>query len=86
QRWPLRQLLLEKLLPLARRELQVLNLDVADVAAYLDLIAARVESGCTGADWQRRFLERNGPDLEALTLAYLERQQSGKPVHEWACS
>jgi len=83
RRWPLRQLLLEELLPLARRALQTLSLDAADVTEYLDLIAARAESGRTGADWQQRFLERNGPDLEALTLAYLERQQSGKPVHEW---
>lgn len=86
QRGSLRQLLLEELLPLARRELRILNLDAADVAEYLDLIAARIKSGRTGADWQQRFLEQNGPDLEALTLAYLEQQQSGKPVHEWVCS
>ncbi|MCP5195617.1 MAG: glutamate--cysteine ligase [Gammaproteobacteria bacterium] len=79
----LRQLVLEELLPLARRALRTLSLDAADVAAYLDLITARVESGRTGADWQRRFLKRNGSDLAALTLAYLERQKSGKPVHEW---
>ena len=84
QRGSLRDLLLKELLPLARRELQALDLDAADVAQYLDLIAARVASGRTGADWQQRFLARNGPDLEALTLAYLERQQSGKPAHEWS--
>ncbi|MDG4597700.1 MAG: glutamate--cysteine ligase [Candidatus Contendobacter sp.] len=82
---PLRRLLLEELLPLARRGLRALDIHPADIAEYLDLITARVESGRTGADWQRRFLARHGPDLNALTLAYLERQQSGQPVHEWPC-
>jgi len=85
RRLPLRQLVLEELLPMARRGLEALELDAADVTLYLDVIAARVVSGRTGADWQRRFLARHGPDLTALTLAYLDRQRSGRPVHEWAC-
>jgi len=79
----LRQWVLEELLPLARRELLALAMDAADVTDYLEVIAARVASGRTGADWQRRFLSRHGPDWAALTLAYLERQQGGTPVHEW---
>ena len=62
----------------AWRELQDANL-------RLSQIAARVESGRTGADWQRRFLARHGSDLAALTLAYIEQQQGGRPVHEWPC-
>jgi hypothetical protein len=85
QRSPLRQLLLEALLPLARRGLRALEIDPADVTDYLDLIAARAESGRTGADWQRHFLARHGPDLAVLTLAYMEQQQGGQPVHEWPC-
>jgi len=85
RRLPLRQLLLEELLPLARRGLLALEIDAADAAEYLDIIAARVESGRTGADWQRRFLARHGSDLSELTLAYLERQRGGQPVHEWGC-
>jgi len=85
QRLPLRRLLLEELLPLARRGLRTLDVHAADVADYLDLIAARVESGRTGADWQQRFLARHGQDLATLTLAYMEQQQRGQPVHEWAC-
>lgn len=83
RRGPLQQLVLDELLPLARRELLALTMDAADVTDYLDLIAARAASGRTGADWQRRFLRHHGPDLAALTLAYLERQQGGTPVHEW---
>ena len=84
QRLPLQQLVLEELLPLARRELLALEMGAADVTDYLDIIAARAASGRTGADWQRRFVRRHGPAWAALTLAYLERQRSGKPVHEWA--
>ena len=83
RRLPMRQLLLEELLPLARRGLVALEIDGADITDYLGLITARVDSGCTGADWQRRFLARHGSDLTALTLAYMEQQQSGKPVAEW---
>ena len=55
RRLPLRRLLLEELLPLARRGLRNLELDAADVTEYLDIIAARIESGRTGADWQQRL-------------------------------
>jgi len=84
QRLPLRQWLLEELLPMAHRELLTLEMDTVDVTDYLDIIAARATSGRTGADWQRRFLKRHGPNLAELTLTYLERQQGGQPVHEWA--
>lgn len=84
RRQSLRQWVLEELLPLARRELLALELDAADVADSLEIIAARVSSGRTGADWQRRFLARHGHNLAELTLAYLERQQGGTPAHEWA--
>jgi gamma-glutamyl:cysteine ligase YbdK (ATP-grasp superfamily) len=83
QRGSLRQLLLEELLPLARRGLRNLELDPADVNEYLDIIAARTESSRTGADWQQRFLARHHHDLAALTLAYREQQCRGGPVHEW---
>ena len=83
RRAPLRQLLLEELLPLARRGLQMLEIDAADADDYLGVIIARVDSGRTGSNWQRCFLAHHGPDLNALTLAYLEQQQSGMPVHQW---
>ncbi|MBK8510408.1 MAG: glutamate--cysteine ligase [Candidatus Competibacteraceae bacterium] len=82
---PLRQLLLESLLPLARRGLLALEIDHADIRDYLQPIAARIDSGRTGARWQRDFLGAHGSDLTDLTLAYLERQRSGLPVHEWSC-
>ncbi|MDQ2696195.1 MAG: glutamate--cysteine ligase [Pseudomonadota bacterium] len=78
-----RQLLLEDLLPLARRGLRALDMDAADIDDYLHIIEARVGTGRTGAAWQRAFAARHGRDLQALTRAYLERQGQGHPVHEW---
>ena len=53
-------------------------------------VEARVESGLTGAVWQRRTLESSlerGHDREAAlqeTLArYVANFESGKPVHSW---
>ncbi len=84
RRLPLRQLLLEELIPSARRELRALEIDAADVTEYMDIVAARAESGRTGAEWQQRFLDRHGSDLTTLTLTYLDRQRSDRPVHAWA--
>ncbi len=83
-RIPLRQLLLTELLPLAREGLATLAIAEADIAYYLGIIEARIGSGQTGSRWQQAFVARHGRDMQALTLAYLERQGSGLPVHEWA--
>lgn len=80
----LRQLLLEKLLPLARQGLEMLNINRDDIQTYLGVIEARVSTGRTGASWQRDFVARHGPDMCVLTNTYLERQRRGTPVHEWS--
>lgn len=73
----------EELLPLARRGLAWLGIPDAEAEAHLGIIAARARSGQNGATWQRRWVERHGRDFPALTLAYLERQATGAPVHGW---
>ena len=80
----MRELLLRELLPLARRGLEKREFDRADIARYLGIIESRVASGQTGAAWQRAHVARHGPDMQALTCAYRERQRSGAPVHEWS--
>jgi len=83
QRGPLRALLLSELLPLARQGLAALEIDTADSEHYLGIIEARARGRATGADWQRAWVARHGPDMVALTEAYARRQQEGRPVHEW---
>jgi len=80
---PAMELFTAQLLPAARRGLERLEVDYADRDDYLEVIEARVRGRRTGADWQRGWVARHGTDAEALTTAYLERQDVGKPVHEW---
>ena len=87
--WPgcpavnVRGLLLERLLPGAADALKALGLDPEQVDHYLGIIRARVRSGRTGAAWQRAFVTRHRADMNALCQAYLERGESGEPVHNW---
>jgi hypothetical protein len=50
---------------------------------YMDVIRARARTGLNGAAWQRAWVNCNGRDFQGLMGAYLELQQSGKPVHTW---
>jgi hypothetical protein len=78
-----RTLLLEEILPMARHGLRTLEVDADDIDRYLGILQARVQSGQTGAAWQRAFREKHHADNLQLVAAYLERQRSGVPVHEW---
>jgi len=80
---PARSLLLDQLLPLARYGLGLLDIDPADRDLYLGIVKARLRNACTGAGWQRAYVARHGHDMQALTEAYYQRQQSGLPVHDW---
>jgi gamma-glutamyl:cysteine ligase YbdK (ATP-grasp superfamily) len=79
----MRDLLLEKLMPLARQGLDALGIAREDNEYYLGIIEARVKSGRNGAEWQRSYVEKHGADMRALTVAYAAHQRSGAPVHEW---
>ncbi len=79
----LAELILRDLLPGALAGLCALGVDPAEADHWLGIVADRVRGGQTGTAWQRAWVARHGPDMTALTEAYLERQQSGRPVHEW---
>lgn len=81
---PVRALLLEQLLPAARAGLQALEMDHHDIDRYLDIIEGRARNAMTGAAWQRAWVDRHGRDMEALTEAYYQRQETGDPVHSWS--
>jgi hypothetical protein len=72
-----------ELLPMALGGLISLGIDPAEADYWLSVVAARARSGRNGAAWQRAWVDRNGCDPAGLTAAYLERQESGRPVHEW---
>ena len=78
-----RALLLDELLPLARRGLAHYGIPETEIDEHLGLVEARVESGQNGAEWQRRWARAHGMDGNRLVMAYLERQNQGEPVHAW---
>lgn len=83
RRWPMVQLLQKELLPMARRGLEDLGVEEKLIAKHLDLVEARIASGQNGTAWQRKFVDRYGRDMQALTRAYQERQRDDEPVHIW---
>lgn len=77
------ELFSERLLPLARKGLLNLGVAVADIDDFLGIIEGRLLANRTGASWQLEYLDKKGGSLPALVGAYLERQNSGLPVHRW---
>ena len=89
--WPERghvaahKLILEELLPLARRGLAAVGIDEADNARYLDTIEARVESQFTGSQWQvdsmaaMKSRTTESERLAAVVAGALSRQTRGQP-------
>lgn len=78
-----RELILNELLGLAREGLTRLEISREDIDRYMETIEARARTGRTGATWQRGYVATHGKNMNELTLAYHERQRTGKPVHEW---
>ena len=80
---PMQTLLLDQLIPLARYGLGLLDIDSNDRDFYLGIVKSRIGNACTGANWLRAWVTRHSGDMQALTEAYYQRQQSGVPVHDW---
>ncbi len=74
----------ELLLPKARMGLQHLGVDRSEIDRWLGLIQGRLETRQTGARWQRSWVRQHGYNAEGLVQAYLDNQQSGRPVFEWS--
>jgi CBS domain-containing protein len=86
---PASQLLLEELLPMARRGLDSLGIGAADRDRYLDVVRDRVESRRTGSMWLLDSLEAMGDagshmeKLASLTASTLAHQREEGPGHTW---
>jgi CBS domain-containing protein/gamma-glutamyl:cysteine ligase YbdK (ATP-grasp superfamily) len=82
------RLILEHLLPLARRGLNEYGI-YPDDADRLGIIEERVKSGITGAAWMLKSIDqmdkRAKPNvrMRCLTAAMKDNQASGLPVHKW---
>ena len=73
----------EYILPLARRGLLEMGVAKDDIAEYLSVIEARNSGQINGTVWQRNYVKQHACNMEQLVAAYVEQQQSQRPVHEW---
>ncbi|MEE8321461.1 MAG: glutamate--cysteine ligase, partial [Gammaproteobacteria bacterium] len=80
---PVRDILMNDLLPMSRKGLERMQIDTNDIDHYLGILEARVTSGRNGATWQRNWVQQHGADMDALSREYMQRQQTEVPVHEW---
>lgn len=82
-------LILKKLLPMARKGLEKHKVAKKDIDYYLGIIEGRAKKHTNGARWQLRaytsFCETLTKDeaLTALTKAIIENQEKEIPVHKW---
>ncbi|CDZ77719.1 Glutamate-cysteine ligase family 2(GCS2) [Legionella massiliensis] len=75
--------LIKNLIPLARKGLQIFDIQAADINFYLDLIDRRVNNKMNGSIWQCKFIKKYGNDFYNMMAAYLENQYQEIPVSEW---
>ena len=86
---PAAQLLLETLLPLARKGLARAGIDQADIEHYLGIVARRVETQRTGSRWMLQSMAgmkdrgSSGARLTALVAAMIARQRTDRVVSDW---
>lgn len=86
---PAKQLILEELLPLARKGLESKDIDPDDVARFMDVIEERVTFRRTGARWALESLEniqdKGTADqrLRCLVASLVEQQADGESITHW---
>ncbi|HYJ90334.1 MAG TPA: CBS domain-containing protein [Pyrinomonadaceae bacterium] len=83
------RLILEKLLPLARRGLQDSGITKNDIERFLGIIESRVSSERTGAQWMLDSLAnmdlraKRNVRTRSITAAMKKYQEENLPVHTW---
>jgi hypothetical protein len=88
---PVTELILRRLLPLAREGLDGYGVSPVDAGRLLGIIEQRCLTGQTGASWQiatvAEITRRSGADrpeaLRQMTQRYIEHMNTNEPVHTW---
>jgi hypothetical protein len=86
---PATELVVRKLLPLAREGLTRWEVDTADADRLLEIIERRCVAGTNGASWQaaafhRLYETRDRVEaLREMTVRYREQMHANEPVHTW---
>lgn len=82
------ELVLRRLLPLAREGLAAWGVEHDSIERYLGVIEGRCLNATNGAEWfVRRMADREDDDrydaIRAVLAEYRERMHSNEPVHTW---
>ncbi|MEX0884578.1 MAG: signal transduction protein, partial [Cyclobacteriaceae bacterium] len=86
---PVQKLMLQQLLPMARKGLAAIGLQEAEINRYLDVVAKRVRTGQTGSNWliksYRKIKAGMSRDeaMVTLTAGMHRRRKYNKPISEW---
>lgn len=84
-----KDLILNVLLPIARKGLEIRKVAKADIDKYLGIIEERTKAHMTGARWMLRGYTKLAKEVgghEALTIltaSIIEKQEKENPVHTW---
>ena len=84
-----KELIINELLPVARKGLTSRGIDKKDIDRYLNIIEKRVKKEMTGSDWMlqvyNHLKEKASKEeiLTMITMSTIKNQKKGKPVHEW---
>lgn len=84
-----KSLILDELLPLARKGLESVNVEDEDADRYLGVLAERVEGEKTGSRWIMNSLAKMDETakvnvrMQALTAQMIKNQETHEPVHKW---
>ncbi len=82
-------LIINELLPIARKGLALHGVNQEDIDKYMGIIEARANSHMTGARWMLRAFTKLKAESSAdeaitvMTAAMYKNQTLGKPVHTW---
>ncbi len=83
KKYRLQQLIESELIDMAYQGLETLKIDASDASTYLEIIKQRNNSGQTGSQWQRNYMQQTGSNFHTMTAAYHQHQLTGQPVHTW---
>jgi gamma-glutamylcysteine synthetase len=79
----IQKLVLDRLLVESETGLHKLGIDEQDIKYYLGIIEQRINSGQTGSEWQRQFVEYHDGNMQLMTKNYFNNQKTNEPVHLW---
>lgn len=82
-------LIINELLPIAKKGLEKAGVHNGDISSYLDIIEERTDAAQTGSYWMVKSFNSLMKEvsreqaLTAVTNAMIKNQRKGEPVHKW---